>query len=143
MTKAKQQEFEEKIKSLQKQKRRFKRKYEVTYGFLHAKQNGVKLSDLIQQRADKQVHTVVIYGTGELGIYLLRELLTEKQIRVLYCLDQKPHGSIEGISVYQPAEGLEVPDLFLVTPIGILKDIEDLLMEKMQTLDTLSVEELF
>lgn len=138
----KKKELNKKIESLQKQVKRFKQKYLVTYKCLQAKQQGVKISDLIKQVSGKDVEKLAIYGTGELGLYFLQELLKEQQIEILYCLDQKQEGMVEGIPVFHPSAELELPDLILITPIGVLKEIEDVLAEKMHTFDTMSVEEL-
>lgn len=126
-----------------KQVTRYKRKYEVTYKCLCLKQNGVNLSELIQEKYKKKINTIAIYGIGELGNYILRELLEENRIEVVYCLDQKKCGTIGTIPIFQPSEQLEVPDVILITTVGILKEIEDVLWEKMSTFDTMSVEELF
>lgn len=134
------------LKETQTQKKqvmRYKKKYEVTYRCLCLKQNGVKLSELIQEKYKKKINTIAIYGIGELGKYILSELREENQIEVVYCLDRSKHGEIGEIPVFQPSDQLEVPDVILVTTIGILKEIEDVLWEKMRTFDTISVEELF
>lgn len=128
---------------LQKQAERFKRKYRVTYGLLEIKQQKKQISDLIEKVSGKKIKTLAIYGTGELGEYLLKELLAEKQFTILYCLDKKQSGMIEYIPIFQPSGELEVPDMILITPIGILKEIEDVLYKEMHTWDTMSVEELF
>lgn len=128
---------------LQRQAGRFKKKYKVTYGFLKARQEGTKLSELIERVSKKKIETIAIYGTGEIGEYLLKELLEEKQFTILYCLDKKQGGKIYDVPVFRPSAELEIPDIVLITPIGVLKEIEDVLYDKMHIWNTLSVEELF
>ncbi len=90
------------------------------------REEGKYISDYL---AYKNINSIGIYGYGMMGKHLIAEL-KDSNINVLWIMDKKDFDlPVKSVHI-EDAEGLERPDLVIVTPIKGYEEIECQLREK-------------
>lgn len=109
-------------------KERYLKDYDVMMRWIALKQNGKKLSDYIKKY---DYRTVAIYGMGEVGVLLYKELYSEN-IHVIYGIDQV--GCVEDIDleVIEPGTDLPGVDIIVVTVMHAYREIKEMLSEHVE-----------
>lgn len=119
------EKMEESIEKKEESKQKFKGYYNLTIHWMDLNYRGINLSRSLTEQG---IHTLAIYGMGELGRRLLLEL-KDSQIRVAYGIDQEIV-DIDGVKVVKPDSELEAVDAIIVTPFHIFHKIEKVLENK-------------
>lgn len=92
---------------------KFKDYYTLTNRWLLLKEEDKKLETYFEQQG---IYTIAIYGVGELGKRLMKEL-NKSKIQVIYAIDKESGGSFMGISVLDYKDKLAHVDAIIVTPV--------------------------
>lgn len=89
--------------------------------------------------------SIAIYGAGEIGIYIYRELLKE-QIDIDYFIDRNKKGTIMGKNIYFPDNNLPHVDLGIVSLIqnesDVIKDLKREVCQEVYSINQI-IENLF
>ncbi len=102
--------------------------YRIFYNWLKLKNEGKTLQSFFD---DNYIKTLAIYGMGELGRQLYKELQV-LNVNILYAIDKNAANieEIDGLKIVTPDEKLEKVDAVLVTPVHFYYEIEKMLDEK-------------
>ena len=115
------------IKKQKKEIEKFQQYYELLLFWLDLKQNKTNLEDYFNQLG---YESIAIYGMGELGKSLFKEL-NGSSICVKYVIDQTIAFPIDDtLEVYKPDDVLPKVDAIIVTPVANFSSIEKDLMKK-------------
>ena len=87
-----------------------------------------KLEDYLK---DNNIHTVGIYGMGNLGIHLLHDFKNISTVQVKYGVDRSVEKINESLIIYKPEDFLPEVDLVIVTAIFSYDEIVSNLREKL------------
>lgn len=100
--------------------------YVLLNQWLSDKQKGKNLSLYFLENS---VHTIAIYGMGELGIRLCDEL-KGSSVEVKYGIDREPELTFSEVEVYCPDDSLEKVDMIVVTTTSAFDEIKNMLKNK-------------
>ncbi len=115
--------FEKKIIKTEKESYKFRIYYELTRKWVEAYQCGKSLEKLL---LEKGYENIAIYGMGDVGHLLFRELETSK-IKIKYGIDKNPIGRGFNLPIITPSNDMEKVDAIIVTAVFIFDDIRDML----------------
>lgn len=100
--------------------RRNEKKFQILADWMEIRQNKGSLIAFFEQR---KIHSLAIYGMGEIGQLLYKELRKEKPGLISYVIDKGGHGTMDSIPVfYYFAPKLPKVDAVVVTPVLLGKD---------------------
>lgn len=100
--------------------RRNEKKFQILVDWMEIRQNKGSLIAFFEQR---KIHSLAIYGMGEIGQLLYKELRKEKPGLISYVIDKGGHGTMDSIPVfYYFAPNLPKVDAVVVTPVLLGKD---------------------
>lgn len=115
---------------------KFRMYYQVLNQWLIVRQEGKSLVRFFQENGYR---SIVIYGMGELGNRLLKEL-EGTEIRVKYCMDSNALTLDENMSVAEGELNTEDVDAVIITALFAFDEIEEKLRRNMKC-DIVSLEE--
>lgn len=107
-------------------KNKFKEYYNILNQWISIKNEGKSISDYFKQ---KDINKIAIYGMGELGNNLLKEL-DNTGITVCYGIDQNSAYTYSKLILKNVNDDLPEVDAIVVTPIFAYKEIYDKLSVK-------------
>lgn len=115
--------FEKKIIKGEKESYKFRVYYELTRKWVEAYQSGRSLEKLL---LEKGYENIAIYGMGDVGYLLFRELESSK-IKVKYGIDKNSIGRGFDLQIVVPSKNMEKVDAIIVTAVFAFDDIEKML----------------
>lgn len=115
--------FEKKIIKSEKESYRFRVYYELTRKWVEAYQLDKSLEEHLLEKGYK---TVAIYGMGDVGYLLFRELESSK-IKVEYGIDKNTIGRGFNLKIVAPSNNMEEVDAIIVTAVFAFDDIKAML----------------
>lgn len=104
---------------------KFKSYYELLNTWLKEKQNGVVLTQYFNE---KNIKKIGIYGMGELGNRLSKEL-QNTDVEIVYAVDKSPINTFSELDVIGIDEVTDNVDAIIVTAIFAMDDITNELKE--------------
>lgn len=115
--------FEKKIIKGEKESYKFRGYYELTRKWVEAYQLGKSLEDLL---LEKGYENIAIYGMGDVGCLLFRELEPSK-IKVKYGIDKGTIGRGFHLQIVAPSNDMEKVDAIIVTAVFAFDEIKAML----------------
>lgn len=115
--------YEKKIIKSEKDSYKFRIYYELTRKWVEAYQLGRSLEDLL---FEKGYEDVAIYGMGDVGYLLFRELESSK-IKVKYGIDKDPIGRGFDLPIVAPSKDMEKVDAIIITAVFAFNEIKEML----------------
>ncbi|MCM1157854.1 MAG: hypothetical protein NC300_09485 [Bacteroidales bacterium] len=106
---------------------KFKGYYSLLNQWLLLKQEGQSMA---QYFADNQYKAIAIYGMGELGNLLYRELKNNGRVDVKYAIDKNADNVYSELKVFDTADDLPPVDVVIVTATFAFDEIEAELRKK-------------
>lgn len=108
-------------------KEKFKNYYYMTNHWLDLKQNGISITDYF---SDNNINTVAIYGMGEMGKRLIKEL-KNSNIEVKYVVDKNDSLVMDSdIKIITKESVFQPVDVLIVTATFAFNEIQKELEEK-------------
>ncbi len=115
--------FEKKIIKGEKESYKFRVYYDLTRKWVEAYQLDKSLEELL---LDKKYESIAIYGMGDVGYLLFREL-EPSRIKVKYGIDKSTIGRGINLPIVAPSSDMEKVDAIIVTAIFAFDDIQKML----------------
>lgn len=115
---------------------RYKKKYDLLYQWMNLRLNGV---DIIEFFRDRKLESVALYGMGDLGRLIYKELEQYKIIK--YGIDRQHPAGITDLRIFTLEDAKEKVDAILITPVLITDEIEDDIYEVLGEQTTFVFEE--
>lgn len=115
--------FENKIIKGEKETYKFRVYYELTRKWVEAYQIGKSLEALLLA---KGYENVAIYGMGDVGYLLFRELESSK-IKVKYGIDKNTIGRGFNLKIVEPSNEMEKVDAIIISAVFAFDDIKEML----------------
>ena len=117
---------------------KFKRYYNLLIKWMQMREEKILLEDCF---VNKQYYRVIIYGIGEIGELVYKELRKSEKISVVCGIDQNSNLYLEGLEI----KGIDdIPinaDVIVVTPVFAFEEIQEILRKK-TNLNIVSLEEI-
>lgn len=129
--------LEKKIIKGEKESYKFRVYYDLTRKWVEAYQLGKSLEELL---LNKKYENVAIYGMGDVGYLLFRELESSK-IKVKYGIDKATIGRGINLQIVAPSSDMEKVDAIIVTAIFAFDEIKAML-ESMVSYPVVSLDDL-
>ena len=126
--------YKQQYESTLKEVNRYRKKYEFMYQWMKLKQNGIELIEFFQ---DRKLESIAIYGMGDLGELLYKELEDNRIIK--FGIDRQLKQN--KIPIYSLENVKEKVDA-IVTPVLITDEIEDQIYEILGEQTTFVFEEI-
>jgi len=130
--------FEKKVIKGEKESYKFRVYYELTRKWVEAYQLGKSLEMLFIEKGYKNV---AIYGMGDVGYLLFRELESSNKIKVKYGIDKSTIGRGFELKIVEPTNDMEKVDAIIVTAVFAFEDIKAML-EGMVSFPIVSLDDL-
>lgn len=127
--------YKQQYESTLKEVNRYRKKYEFMYQWMKLKQNGIELMEFFQ---DRKLESIAIYGMGDLGELLYKELEDNKIIK--FGIDRQLKQN--KIPIYSLENVKEKVDAIVITPVLITDEIEDQIYEILGEQTTFVFEEI-
>ena len=127
--------YKQQYESTLKEVNRYRKKYELMYQWMKLKQNGIELIEFFQ---DRKLESIAIYGMGDLGELLYKELEDNRIIK--FGIDRQLKQN--KIPIYSLENVKEKVDAIVITPVLITDEIEDQIYEILGEQTTFVFEEI-
>lgn len=127
--------YKQQYESILKEANRYRKKYELMYQWMKLKQNDIKLIEFFQ---DRKLESIAIYGMGDLGELLYKELEDNRIIK--FGIDRQLKQN--KIPIYSLENINEKVDAIVITPVLITDEIEDQIYETLGVQTTFVFEEI-
>ncbi len=127
--------YKQQYESTLKEVNRYRKKYEFMYQWMKLKQNGIELIEFFQ---DRKLESIAIYGMGDLGELLYKELEDNRIIK--FGIDRQLKQN--KIPIYSLENVKEKVDAIVITPVLITDEIEDQIYEILREQTTFVFEEI-
>lgn len=127
--------YKQQYESILKESNRYRKKYELMYQWMKLKQNDIKLIEFFQ---DRKLESIAIYGMGDLGELLYKELEDNQIIK--FGIDRQLKQN--KIPIYSLENIKEKVDAIVITPVLITDEIEDQIYETLGVQTTFVFEEI-
>lgn len=127
--------YKQQYESILKESNRYRKKYELMYQWMKLKQNDIKLIEFFQ---DRKLESIAIYGMGDLGELLYKELEDNRIIK--FGIDRQLKQN--KIPIYSLENIKEKVDAIVITPVLITDEIEDQIYETLGVQTTFVFEEI-
>ncbi len=127
--------YKQQYEATLKEVNRYKKKYELMYQWMKLKQNGIELIEFFQ---DRKLESIAIYGMGDLGELLYKELEDNRIIK--FGIDRQLKQN--KIPIYSLENVKEKIDAIVITPVLITDEIEDQIYEILGEQTTFVFEEI-
>ncbi|MCI8534137.1 MAG: hypothetical protein HFG68_00920 [Hungatella sp.] len=127
--------YKQQYESTLKEVNRYRKKYEFMYQWMKLKQNGIELIEFFQ---DRKLESIAIYGMGDLGELLYKELEDNRIIK--FGIDRQLKQN--KIPIYSLENVKEKVDAIVITPVLITDEIEDQIYEILGEQTTFVFEEI-
>lgn len=127
--------YKQQYEATLKEVNRYRKKYELMYQWMKLKQNGIELIEFFQ---DRKLESIAIYGMGDLGELLYRELEDNRIIK--FGIDRQLKQN--KIPIYSLENVKEKIDAIVITPVLITDEIEDQIYEILGEQTTFVFEEI-
>ena len=101
---------------------RNKKKFELICQWMKLKIQGISLMEFFQ---DRGIHSIAIYGMGEIGQLMYDELAMENETLIRYAIDQSGKRYVESLPTYCLDKNLPKVDAIIITPVLITDQIEE------------------
>lgn len=132
--------FEKKILNKEKEIYKNKSYYDMSRKWVEAYQNNKRLADYLKT---KGYNRVAIYGMGDIGVLLYKELMNTN-VNVLYGIDKSTIGRGFDLKIVAPSPEMEEVDVIIVTALFAFDEISEMLSDmvsyKIEALDDLIYE---
>lgn len=115
---------------------RYKKKYDLLYQWMNLGRNGV---DIVEFFRDRKLESVALYGMGDMGRLIYKEL--EKYKIIKYGIDRQQPAGITDLRIFTLEDAKEKVDAILITPVLITDEIEDDIYEVLGEQTTFVFEE--
>lgn len=129
--------FEKKIIKSEKESYKFRVYYELTRKWVETYQLGKSLEELL---LEKKYENIAIYGMGDVGYLLFRELESSR-IKVKYGIDKTTIGRGINLQIVAPSSDMEKVDAIIVTAVFAFDEIREML-ESMVSYPVVSLDDL-
>ena len=134
-------DLQRKAKEFEFQSIRNKKKFDIVCKWMQLKQHNISIMSYLKER---NMMSVAIYGAGELGILLYKELSCESDY-VKYILDKNAQEmplQDKSVPVYSVEDMKVTPvDLVIVTPVFVIDEVKGLILERFPKQKVLELEE--
>ena len=127
--------YKQQYESTLKEVNRYRKKYEFMYQWMKLKQNGIELIEFFQ---DRKLESIAIYGMGDLGELVYKELEDNRIIK--FGIDRQLKQN--KIPIYSLENVKEKVDAIVITPVLITDEIEDQIYEILGEQTTFVFEEI-
>ncbi len=127
--------YKQQYESTLKEVNRYRKKYEFMYQWMKLKQNSIELIEFFQ---DRKLESIAIYGMGDLGELLYKELEDNRIIK--FGIDRQLKQN--KIPIYSLENVKEKVDAIVITPVLITDEIEDQIYEILGEQTTFVFEEI-
>lgn len=111
------------------------KKFKLLSYWMYMREDNKCIADFLLKN---DIHCVAIYGYGELGQHLLRDLCNSR-VKVVYIVDKNKSLEVRGLCVYNLEDDWPEVDVIIVTPIQGYDSIRSLIKNKMNV-KTMSLE---
>ena len=129
---------QKKMKSIFEEKERYRQLFFVSSCWIDALVNSEYISQKLFESGYKRI---AIYGMGRWGKSLLKMLMQENKIEVVYGIDIRGRGIYTAVPVYAMDETLEEVDAVVVTTVAFYDEVKKKLLSKLSC-NILSLEEI-
>lgn len=118
---------------------RNKKKFELMCQWMKLKIRGISLMEFFR---DRRIHSIAIYGMGEIGQLMYDELAMENEALIRYAIDQSGIRYAESLPVYCLDRNLPKVDVIVITPVLITDQLEEQIYEALGECVTFVFEEI-
>ena len=118
---------------------RNKKKFDLMCQWMKLKIQHISLMEFFQ---DRGIHSIAIYGMGEIGQLIYDELAMENESFILYAIDQSGMRYAESLPTYCLDRDLPKVDAIVITPVLITDQLEEQIYETLGECVTFVFEEL-
>lgn len=118
---------------------RNKKKFDLMCQWMKLKIQGISLIEFFR---DREIHSIAIYGMGEIGQLIYDELVMENEAFIRYAIDRSGVRYVESLPTYCLDRDLPKVDAIVITPVLITDQLEEQIYDVLGECVTFVFEEL-